>query len=94
MDMAVDSGEVACAIAYNQVQARWRNLLTGLNGTGGDVVTLIMLWKMIDLCEEIDALPRECKCVTEKVGGDPWISKSKAALTKICSHLFGGQFGE
>jgi len=92
--MAVDSGEVACAIAYNQAQARWYSLLTNSYGTGGDVVTLIMLWKMIDLCEEIDALPRDCKCVTEKVGGDPWISKSKAALTKICSHLFGGQFGE
>ncbi len=32
-------------------------MLTDSYRTGGDVVTIIMLWMMIDLCEEIDACP-------------------------------------
>jgi len=47
------------AVTYleNKINIQWYSLLTESYGTGGDVVTLIMLWKLIDQCEETDALP-------------------------------------
>jgi hypothetical protein len=77
------------AITYmeNKIKIQWYSLLTDSYGTGGDIVSLIMLWKMIDLCEEIDALPCDYKCVTETCGGAFWADFAGFYLTWLCQDL-------
>lgn len=62
------------ALTYlkNRLQFEWYKLLSNSYGKGGDVVELIMLWKMIDLCKENKALACDYRCVTEKAGLAFW----------------------
>jgi len=71
----------------NRLQFEWYKLLANSYGKGGDVVELIMLWKMIDLCEENRALACDYRCVTEKGGLAFWTDFTGYHMTGLLQRL-------